>query len=91
MASKKQQQPVEPESEATVDDATPDSVPDAGTGTVRIYPTHRRGDGPLVVALPSVEGDSAELVITDDGADVNPALGDQLIAAREATTDAPTA
>lgn len=63
----------------------------APKGTVRIFPTHRRQAGPLVVGLPSVDGNSDELVIDDAGADVNEALAEQLIAAREATTDAPAA
>lgn len=65
-------------------------------GLTRIYPTHRRQSGDLVVALPSAlnddgDSESAELVITDEGADVADELADQLIAAREATTDAPSA
>jgi hypothetical protein len=58
-------------------------------GLTRIYPTHRRGPGPLVVAIPADPTHSEELTITDKGADVPDALAAQLIAAREATTDDP--
>ena len=64
-------------------------VVDAPEGTVRVYPTHRRDAGPLVVAVPVDGSHTDELVIDDEGADVPTELADQLIAAREATTDAP--
>jgi hypothetical protein len=60
-------------------------------GLTRVYPTHRRQAGDLIVALPAVLDDdgnvhSGELVITDKGADIEDELADQLIAAREVTT-----
>lgn len=58
-------------------------------GHTRIWPTHRRGPGPLVVAIPADPTHSEELTITDKGADVPDALAAQLVAAREATTDDP--
>jgi hypothetical protein len=66
--------------------AEPEAV---ATDLVTIYPTHRRQEGPLVVSLPSDGINSEELVVTDDGLAVDQATADHLIAAREATLEAP--
>jgi len=62
--------------------------------TVRVYPTHLRQAGDLVVHLPAgIDADgnshSPEVVISDAGADIDDALAEQLIRFRDATTDAP--
>lgn len=57
----------------------------AAPGEVRVYPTHRRSAGPLVVGLPAVDGNSPELVIDDDGVDVPKALAEHLIGIGEAS------
>lgn len=58
-------------------------------GKVRIYPTHRLSAGPLRIALPSVDGHSDELVVDDDGADVDEAIAQHAVAFRDATTEKP--
>jgi hypothetical protein len=60
----------------------------AKKGYTRVYPTHRRQAGDLLVS----HDDSGEpLVVTDEGADLPDALAQQLIDFREVTTDAPKA
>lgn len=56
--------------------------------TTRIYPTHLRSAGPIRTAVPDPEspGNSVEIVIGDEGADVDDALAEQLIRFRDATT-----
>jgi hypothetical protein len=58
-------------------------------GHVVVYPTHKRSAGPLVLALPAVDGESAEIVIGDDGAAVPQSTADFLVAAGEASLSAP--
>ncbi len=58
-------------------------------GQVLVYPTHKRQAGPLVVALPAVDGESAELLIDDDGLAIDQAVADPLIAGGEVVTEAP--
>lgn len=54
------------------------------TELVRVYPTHLRNAGPLTVHV-----GTEEVVITDDGADIDPDLAEQLVRFRDATTEAP--
>lgn len=69
----------------TIDEAA-EAVPEA----LHIFPSHRRGNETLVVAIGrSDQPDSDELVITDEGADVPTELAQHLIDTREATLEAP--
>lgn len=64
-------------------------TPKTPKGHTRIYPTHRRDAGDLVVGLPSDGTNSEQLVIGDEGADVPDELAQHLIDSREATAEAP--
>lgn len=66
-------------------------APEVPEGHVFAYPTHKRQAGPLVVALPAIDGNSDELVIDDAGAVVPESIAKYLIAGGEITTEKPKA
>ncbi len=65
---------------------------EAAKGFTRLYPTHRRSAGSLLVTLPSDGVNSPDPIeITDEGADVPDELAEHLINIGEATKKSPEA